>query len=296
MRLALAMGATIILNACAVPQKADPVATNVVPRPELSALSQWLGTYRSIGEQVLNLEITMNQDSSVAGYQSHWWIQWADGDASNPRRFLMRYATGEDGQESYFAPVSDGQVSDRRCLVDWQVITDTDNMPRLFGQTSPTECRFSTSTGELGLLKEWSFDGQRIQVADQLVDLSNGLPVDEAQIVEFVRIERFEGWAAVADNGEWRVDERLRVLTDGQRRASQDAAGMSLNIGITLERKQTAGTERLQLVVSDETTGEVLGQAWTEANAATIGWANESVQVELVRQQSRAGTLPRSTQ
>jgi len=164
----------------------------------------------------------------------------------------------------------------------------------LFGQTTPTECRFGTSSGELGLLKEWSFDGQRIQVADQLIDLSNGLPVDGAQVVEFVRIERFAGWAAVADNGEWRVDEALTVLSDGQRRASQDAAGMSLNIGITLERTETAGTERLQLLVSDQATGEVLGQAWTAADAGTIGWANESVQVELTRQTRRAASLPRS--
>lgn len=292
----VAMGATTFLTACALPERPDPPIAAAVAQPELSIVAQWLGSYRSMEEPAFNLDITQLAKVQPSDSQSHQWRQWTDENLSDPRRFIISYSSEKGYLESHFAPINNGQIADRRCRVDWQITTDTQNTPTLFGQTLPSECRFSTPSGALGLLKEWSFDGQTIRVADQLIDLSNGRPMESAQVIEFVRIERFEGWAAVEEADEWRVDQALVVWSDGQRRASQDAAGMSLNIGITLERKHTAGETRLQLVVSDEKTGEVLGQAWSSPDVERIGWSNNSVQVELIRQSRRVGATARSNQ
>lgn len=284
-RVAMLTVGILWLTGCVMTQEHSPPMLRASSAPQVSTFDQWLGSYRSLGEEALNLEITRDQQNPLSPQQRHYlWTQWQDGQSANPRRFVINVTETGDALESSFAPLTESQASTRRCPVRWQMSATTMGRAALLGVTTASECRFDHPEGELGLVKEWSFDGEQIQVADQLFNLITGEPQQQPKLLEFARIERFAGWAAVADKGEWRVDEGVLALSDGQRRATQDAAGMPLGIAVTLERRQATGNPNLHLVVSDVDTGAVLGQAWSVADTSRIGWANESIQIELTRQ------------
>ncbi len=292
-RCLLALLASFSLVGCAVTQESQPISITLSPEPPLATFDQWLGSYRSLSDsqddQAQNLEITREpRASSPSETRRYLWTQWGDGDQDNPRRFVLVLVNDDEGLSSSFMPLTQRQSTNRSCPIDWQ-LTSKDGGAAIVGLTVATECRFSSPDGELGLVKEWSFDGQHIEVADQLIDLDTGELQQVAQRLEFVRIARYNGWAAVKEAGEWRVDEAFWSLSDGQRRAARDAAGMPLGLAVTLERRQApahagaSANSNLHLVVSDATTGEVFGQAWASSEASRIGWANENFQIELTR-------------
>ncbi len=278
-------GALWLVGCATTNPPTDPPASAAPSGPALSTFDQWLGSYRSLDETALNLEITREpQAPALTQTRRYVWTQWADGSEATPRRFVITMDHQGESLESSFAPLTEQASRARRCPINWQMTTGALGQPAVLGLTTATECRFPQAEGELGLVKEWSFDGKRIQVADQLVDMTTGEPRQEPQLIEFVRVQRYTGWAAVADGDAWRVDEGVVALTDGQRRATRDAADMPLGIAITLERQEATGSPSLHLVISEAETGEVLGQAWSASDADKIGWANEHIQVELTQQ------------
>lgn len=276
---------TLLLMGCATTQQQSQPVMSVSTTPELRTFDQWLGIYRSLDEQALNLEIRRDPQSHTSPQARRYlWTQWPDGGGANPRRFVMTMEDIGGVLESTFAPLAEAQADTRRCPINWQMSTTPSGQPAVLGLTTASECRFAYAQGELGLVKEWSFDGEQIQVADQLFDLATRQPRQAPEKLEFVRVNRYAGWAAVSDGDEWRVDEGVMALSDGQRRATRDAAGMPLGVAITLERRQATGSPSLHLVISDAETGDVVGQAWSISDADKIGWANAQIQVELTRQ------------
>ncbi|HEY7905778.1 MAG TPA: hypothetical protein VIC53_02530 [Wenzhouxiangella sp.] len=274
------------LAACAMTAEQTRPMMSVSVEPQIETFDQWLGAYRSLDDEALNLEISREPlMPSSPQKRRYLWTQWPDGGADNPRRFLIMLEGGGDTLKSSFAPLTEPQDATRRCPIDWQMTTTPLGRPALLGFTTASECRFAHADGDLGLVKEWSFDGDQIEVADQLFDLATGQPHQAAQLIEFVRVTRYAGWAAVSEGDEWRVDEGVVALSDGQRRATRDAAGMPLGLALTLERRRpSTGDPSLHLVISDAETGQVLGQAWSTSDADKIGWANADIQVELTRQ------------
>jgi hypothetical protein len=159
----------------------------------------------------------------------------------------------------------------------------------LVAETIPDQCRFETEQGQMGLLKELAFDGQRVIIADQLVDLDSGQDVGSARLLETWRSMRFTGWAGRLDGADhWRLARPIVVDSRQSGIEPLDAAGMDLGLSLQLDyyqpRDSTAPLLRLRLD-SENSDGEITTtQVWADKDATEIGLSLPAVQVGLTRQ------------
>jgi hypothetical protein len=205
------------------------------------------------------------------------------------RHFIWAFATAESstlteplsGQFITLGP--DGQVRGQCPL---RVTTMADG---LVAETIPERCQFDTEQGQMGLLKELAFDGQRLIIADQLVDLDSGQDMGPARLLETWRSVRFTGWAGRLDGADhWRLARPIVIDSREAGIEPLDAAGMDLGISVQLDYYQPrdSATPLLRLRLDSENrNGEITtAQAWADKDATEIGLSLPTVQVGLTRQ------------
>lgn len=155
----------------------------------------------------------------------------------------------------------------------------------LVGETDPDECRFQSGGLSIGLLKEISFEGDRILMADQLL-LEDGSPFADADRLALGRVTEFSGMLAHNEHGSWRIARNLRLASGGNLVEPLDAAGMSLGVLLNLELVESMERQvpALRLQVLDEATGRVTAEVWNDIDAGLIGLGLETLRIELYRQ------------
>jgi len=272
----------MVIAGCATTQT-TPTSPDPIQRqaPPLEAFDRWVGEYAQAAPNRLSLTIERlpSADGMSHRYQL---VQKVADQSSAPRQFMVELGAMSQGIESRFSVLSNNAQT-MSCAMSWQVVANDAGQNALFGTTSVDTCQFSNQNQRLGLLKEFSFDGQTLSIADQVIDLETNRAHVPAQVTSFHRIIEFGGWLAKADGDEWRVAEEIRIPSDGQRRAIEDAADMPLGVAISIERRVMEGQLRWVMVLSDAAGDEVIGQAWTSEDATHIGWADDRFQVELSR-------------
>lgn len=206
------------------------------------------------------------------------------GRSETPRRFewVLREIenSGEERFTAEFAPLDSGGQPRRRCTMS---VTLRRN--GLTGQTDPEECKFGEGEQMTGLLKEIAFDGTQLVIADRLISLPGGEPLGDDQVTRFFPVRAFTGWAGVRDggDGDWRMASSLAVTTASDLAEPVDAGEMSLGILVELAHYRMDRSEQvmLRLTVSDAESGDILGEAWADADAQSIGLARPDLQVGL---------------
>ncbi len=271
--------------ACTTLPERDQDRAIDAPLLDAPALAQLPGEYatsvaRGDDEPPVMLEIreTMS-DRRDLGY-----ILTQRRSGENERRFLitLEQATLDGNRvDGGFAPLNaDGQVR-RECAMRFSVRPDG-----LSGETDPQECSFGEGDQATGLLKEIAFDGRQLVIGDRLVRLADGSPAADDVIQAFYPIRRFSAWAGRREGGAWQQAEAFELHSGASRVEPVDAAGMSLDLIVTLTRYRMgdeAGTDILRLSVSDRETGEVLAQSWADPDAESLGVAGPGVQIGLER-------------
>lgn len=282
MRRLFSLGAcALLLSACATAPTPEPAATTDQLLDDLGTALE--GTYVSVRllddpAPSIRLEIAAERLGPALAIELS---QVRPGGA--PRVFLLTLegADSEGRLSGAFVPLGpDGKALSRPCDMQFQLVE-----AGLSGETDPQQCRFGAGESEIGLLKEIAFDGVHFVIADQIHDRDNEA-LGEPEILEFRRAPRFQGNAAVRDGGnDWRVGRNI-AATPGQDLVEPlDASGMSLGILLNLEfiRRRPGTPALLRLQVSDLDQDHVLGEAWTEASAASIGLGLAATRVDLRR-------------
>lgn len=208
--------------------------------------------------------------------QAGFMLSQRQGDSPS-RHFLVAMDVDNQGRiGGAFAPVdAAGQVR-RRCEMRFSLHSNG-----FSGETDPENCRFGADLNT-GLLKEIAFDGALLVIADRLIDLESGEALASDQVHRFVRIRPYVGWAGRREGDDWRLVRELDLAT-GEAREPADAAGMILGLRLELEAIELQEGEEivLRLNVTDSTTGAVLGQAWADPDAESLGLALPNIQVGL---------------
>lgn len=184
----------------------------------------------------------------------------------------------QDRLQGSFAPMDAAGRVQRRCSMQVNLRRDG-----LTAQTNPAECSFGQGDRMTGLLKEIAFDGTQLVIGDRLVSLPAGEPVGNDQVTRFMLSRQFSGWAGVRDGSDWRMASTIGLRTGQTEILPHDAAGMELGLSVTLNHYLMSRGERIKLrmTVSDSETGELLGEAWADADARSIGIALPDLQVGL---------------
>jgi hypothetical protein len=189
-------------------------------------------------------------------------------------------ANADDGDRLHgeFAPMDAAGRVQRRCSMRVNLRRNG-----LSAQTDPEECSFGEGEQLTGLIKEIAFDGSQLVIGDRLVSLPSGEPAGEDQITRFLPGRAFSGWAGVREGDAWRMASALELATDADQREPRDASGMTLGIRIDVRHYEMARSDqvKLRLSVSDAESGDLLGEAWADADARAIGIALPDLQVGL---------------
>jgi hypothetical protein len=204
----------------------------------------------------------------------------SDRPEEQPRQFqwLLQPADGADGIRGSFAPMSAAGQIQRQCAMSVSLRREG-----VTAQTDPGDCSFGEGEQRTGLLKEIAFDGSQLVIGDRLVRIPSGEPAGADQITRFVRDRAFTGWAGVRDGSDWRMAADVQAGTASTPVEPRDASGMSLGLEIVIDHYEISrtGQIKLRLSVTDSETGELLGEAWTNADAHSIGIALPELQVGL---------------
>ncbi len=224
----------------------------------------------------LPLRISIERMPSEQLEQAGFMLSQRQGDAQ-PRHFLIAMNAEPSGRVAgAFAPLDEiGQVR-RRCDMRFTIHSNG-----FSGETDPETCRFGADQNT-GLLKEIAFDGNRLVIADRLIDLTNGEPLAGDQVYRLIRSRTYSGWAGRLEGDNWRLVREFDLAT-GDSRQPDDAAGMTLGLAVDLEAIELQEGEEivLRLNVTDNQTGEVLGQAWADPEAESLGIALPDIQIGL---------------
>lgn len=202
---------------------------------------------------------------------------------ASARDFLLTLQPSQaDGQLSgRFVPLHpDGSALAGPCEMRFRV-----QDAGLVGETDPRQCRFGSGESMIGLRKEIAFDGVQVLIADQLYDSSNAA-LGKADVLEFRRTSGFRGSAAVRDGGsDWRLGADIQATPGLELVEPLDASGMSLGILLNLEflRQRAGDPVLLRLQVTGLDDNWVLGEAWTEASAESIGLGLDNIRIDLRR-------------
>jgi len=155
-------------------------------------------------------------------------------------------------------------------------------------RTDADTCRFGVGGEEVALIKEIAHDGDRLVIGDRVVNPGNGETLISDRVLQLERVRSFSGWVGVRDAGAnhaeniWRVADEISMDSDGLGLDPADVAGMPLGVTLDLAPYRVRdGGSVLRLRVFDNTTGDLLGQAWADPLATRIGLALSGVQVGL---------------
>lgn len=284
------------LSACTSLPRApeSPPPTRLSPLPWLQ---QWSGEYHSPSrwqdgpETSLGAMANTRLSFAFVEHDDGLVLQLTQHSPSEPaRRFLWQFETQPDQHNRHagrFITLGPEGQARGSCPVHMRVLA-----AGLVAETLPEQCRFVTDIGEVGLLKELAFDGQRVVIADQLVDLASGEDIGEARVLEAWRMVRLIGWAGRADSGEnqgeWRIARPIVVDTGATEIEPLDAAGMGLGFSLRVDYYQPRHSNdvllRLQVQSTSEDGTATLHQAWADQAASDLGISGPDLQVGLSRQ------------
>ncbi len=198
----------------------------------------------------------------------------------SPRQFQWQLEADadNDGIQGRFAPMTAGGQTQHYC--DMSVSLRREGVT---AQTDPEDCSFGEGEQRTGLLKEIAFDGTQLVIGDRLVRIPSGEPARDDQITRFMRERVFTGWAGVRDGRDWRMASSFEAGTGSVPTEPRDASGMSLGLEISIDHYEMSRTEqiKLRLSVTDSDSGELLGEAWADADARSIGIALPELQIGL---------------
>ena len=188
-----------------------------------------------------------------------------------------RVATRLSGR---FAPLDAAGAAIGACPLTVSVRSDG-----FVASTDAATCRFGQDDGARALVKEIAHDGQRLVIADRIVDVDSGSPVGDDRVLELHRVRTFTGWSGVRDDAAsaWRVSQPLQVRSDGSEHRPVDAAGVPLGFLLELAPHRVRPDEPpvLRLRVFDERSGALLAQSWAEPGLGRLGVALPELQVGL---------------
>lgn len=275
-----------VLIGCAATPSTSPVDTNVTPErgpaETLQFFERMVGKYQSTGSVPVSLEVEAYGGNPPSQARRLLWTQSESHDPQNARVFLIGMTTTPSGLSGEFAPAVGGVISEIRCRLQWRALPSGIGRVQLLGNTLDQSCRFGQGNQSRVLRKEIVFDGSTLRIADQVIREGASRTALDAPIQrsEFVKVLPVSVRAGVKEGAEWRVAHDALIDTDGIRRAPTDAAGMSLGFGVSLRMERVDDRLQWRLVISDEQSGEVLGQTWADARAQHLGWASETIQVE----------------
>lgn len=279
----LCVALTPLFSACTTsPSRPSPKAPNTENSvTSLVLFDQWMGDYVSIDPVGWRLNVERMPQPGTLSQRRFLLTQTHQDSSIAPRAFDLLVAQNDAGISSSFSPRSENGV-DRACPLNWQWSGTGARL--LFGRSSPDTCQFQADGQSLGLIKEMSFDGQTLRFADQLIDMNTGAPYLPLQITQFEKVERFQATVARQDGEQWRIAEATNLPSDGQRRAIVDAAGMPMDIALSIEPRMLHDQIHWVLVISEADTSDVIGQAWSRRGSTqTLGWASADTQVEVRR-------------
>ncbi len=280
-----ALGLLLLILAGCGPATTGPVRpgdeTVGADRPALALLEQLPGRYsetRLAGVERNLLSLSVRPEPSVDQLQPR--LRITQRQTGQPDRdFLLTFlvdqpssALGEIAAE--FAPVgADGQVR-ARCPMRFAARREG-----LSGQTDPANCNF----GGTALLKEIAFDGATLVIADRVMSWPEAEPVADDQVHEFRPVRRYSGWAGVRDGDDWRVATAIELESDLEPLEPVDAGGMGLDFEVRLGHYRSApGSDPiLRMEVTDAESGRLVGYAWADPEATSLGFANHQIQIGL---------------
>lgn len=279
------MALSLLISGCAAPgPKITPsAATTDNASTNLNAFDQWVGDYVSTEPSGWHLKVEALSHMAAPSRRGLLLTQTHRDPSISTRAFELTVAQTDNGLISSFSPVSENSVA-RACPLSWQWSKTDAATPLLFGRSATETCQFQTDGQLLGLIKEMSFDGQTLRFADQLIEIGSGERYLPAQITRFEKVELFAATVARQEGEQWRVAEANNLPSDGQRRAMVDAAGMAMDIALSIEPRMLYDQIHWVLVISDANTADVIGQAWRpRGDGETLGWASADMQVEIRR-------------
>ncbi|GEM_PF-6974234 len=244
----------------------------------------WLGAYASPtrpGEQD-PLTLTISREPAPnANERRYVWTQTHPGDDRSKRRFLIRVSEQNGQLVSSFSPMGRPASASPSCPLRWQLARSdrgTGRQPVLLGRTDVTTCQFGSAEAPMALLKEIAFDGERLRVADRVMGPNPSQDAPAPQVTEFFTRARFRGTIGIEEGELTRASPPVELATDGQPHSAADAAGMPLGVVVAIDRVYIGQTVKLRLMVSEAGSNRVLGQALSDPNSDTLGWANQTVQ------------------
>ncbi len=276
---------TLALSGCATTHIQQPEQEREPLHPALQELAARLPGHYSTPSRAgshRRLQLEVITDPSAPPGALHVVMRQTRGDRHDelPRRFQwqLRPIDGEDGIQGSFAPMTASGQTGRHCTM-----TVSLRREGVTAQTDPGDCSFGEGEQQTGLLKEIAFDGSQLVIGDRLVRIPSGEPAREDEITRFVRDRAFTGWAGVRDGRDWRMAASVELGTGSVPLEPRDASGMALGLDIAIDHYQMSrtGQIKLRLSVADTESGELLGEAWADADARSIGIVLPELQIGL---------------
>jgi hypothetical protein len=279
---AIALVAAMLLQGCAgSPERVAPAPPD---NPALDQIALRLpGEYISV----------RGEDRGV----QRLTIEGRSGERPGARAFSMTQRATEGGPVRRFGLILEPSRLDNRLDGELALLDANEQARRgcamrfhlngreLVGETDPADCLFGEGADRVGLLKEMSFDGRRLAIADRLIDPETGQGRGPDSVIRFYPRTNFEGWLGVRDGDDWRVAREL-TLGPGESVVPLDAAEMSLGLSVSLDYyriDRDGGRVVLRLTVRRSDSGEILGEAWSEPGSPELGLALPDLQFGLSR-------------
>lgn len=286
LRLAWTTAALLLVAGCSAsmqrnPSPAEPSGNAIALQSRLSTLVGQFGTAIRLSEP--EPLVTMRVAPGPANAEA-WVLEFLQTSPDGQRGFLLEFQRVFNGTEiaAEFIPMqSNGRLSQQSCSMRFRLLPGV-----LTGETDPESCRFGEGTGSVGLLKEIALTERQIIIADRLLR-SAGMDEQSTDVLRLHRLARFTGSVRFrSDTGQpWRLSEAITLDVADAALEPSDAAGMPLDvlIRLLLIEGQTPEEPLLHLQAVNPTTGNVLGQAWGDAQTDRIGMSLDTTQIDLRR-------------
>jgi len=276
---------TLAFTGCATtsPQQGDQEQERLHPAlQELAAAlpGHYTTPARAGTNRRLQLEVVADPSAPTSALRLIMIQTRTDRPEEPPRQFQwqLQAVEAEDGFEGSFAPMNAAGQAQHQCAMSVNLRREG-----VTAQTDPTDCSFGEGEQRTGLLKEIGFDGSQLIIGDRLVRIPSGEAARDDQIIRFVRSRTFTGWAGVRDGSDWRMASNVEAGTGSAPIQPRDASGMDLGLEVGIDYYEMSRTEqvKLRLSVTDIDSGELLGEAWADADAGSIGIALPELQIGL---------------
>ena len=222
-------------------------------------------------------------------------------DSTTLELLITQYSPGDEHRRRFVLSLMPAEIADR--LDGSLTLLDAANRPRhscrmkfhatsqsLVGETSPRECLFGQGDEQVGLLKEISFDGDRIDIGDRLINAQTGQAQTPDQVITFLPALHYSGWAGERDGSDWRVAREFTLVPGHAGVQLRDAAGMALGKTARLAYYRLDGNSNmdlLRLTITNSDSGEQIAEAWAEPGSNSIGLSLPDFQIGLVSEDER---------